>query len=76
MKSLKFCVSKLQVQTIFVKPTCGERDIVVTTTFRVYASVVVCGCCSEFVWTKTSTSVYGFQNNLTQLFSIMYRCAM
>ena len=53
-------------RVIFVEPTWGERDILVvaTTTVR---------CMSEFVRTITSTIVDGFQNYLTQLFSVMNR---
>ena len=46
----------------------------------VFVCVCVCVCVcvppSKFVQIITSTIVGGFQNNLTQLFSIMSRCAI
>ena len=55
----------------------GEQDIIVTITVQcmcissfMHPSV----CLSELVGAITTTTD-GFQNNLTQLFSIMYRCA-
>ena len=63
---------------LFIKPTCYEQDIVVTTKFGVIvrALVSVCVCLSDFVWSITSTIVGGFQKSITQLFSIMCRCAI
>ena len=69
---------------LFVELACGERGIVVTIQFSVcacecvfmHALMGVCLCPSKFVWTITSTIVDGFQNNLTQLFSITCRCAI
>ena len=59
-------------QGIFVKPTCSEQYIVVTTAVRCMCMrprVCVCVRPSEFVQTITSTIFDGFQNNLTQFFS-------
>ena len=55
-----------------VEPACVEQDIVVTIT------VCVCACIrlSEFVWNITFSIVDGFQNNLTQLFSMACRCVI
>ena len=75
-----FCFSQDVFKRIFVESTFGGQDIVVTTTVQcVCVCVCVCVCLyaspSEFVQTITSTVVDGFQNNLTQLFCIMSRCA-
>ena len=64
------CVSPTHL--VFVEPACGKQDIVVTFEFGVCA----CVCPSEIVPTITSTIVDGFQNYLTQLFSITCRCAI
>ena len=56
---------------VFVELACSERDIVVIV-YSVRPSI----CPSKFVRPITSTVVDGFQNNLTQLFFIMFRCAI
>ena len=60
----------LRMTVLFVEPACGELDIVLTMTGQ-----CMCMRPSEFVWTITYTIMDGFQNNLTQLFSITCRCA-
>ena len=81
----KFMVanSRIRVNNIFVKPACGERDKVVTKTVRCMGVRPCVRSCvrpsvrsSEFVRTITSTTVDGFQNNLTQLFFITCRYAV
>ena len=57
----------------FVEPTCGEGDIIVTTSIHVLACVAcvrLSGCVllSGFVGVITCTFVHGFQNNLAHLF--------
>ena len=64
---------------IVVEPACGERDIVVTVTVWctcLRPCIRACMCLSEFVRTIISTIKDGFQNNLTILFSIKFRCAI
>ena len=57
---------------VFVKPTCGEQDIVVTTTVQ-----CMCVCPSvQICENHNSTVVDGFQNNLRQVFSNTCRCAI
>ena len=56
----------------FVKPSCIERDIVVTT------SVGVCGCVVllfGFVQAITCTVMHGFLNNVVQFLSLRSRSA-
>ena len=54
--------------------TCCDQDLVVAITVW-YMCMCLCVHVSKFVRTITSTTVDGFQNNLTQLFSITCRCA-
>ena len=55
---------------IFVKPACGEGDIVVA--ILVWCMCVHCACMHpsiQFCRGITSTFVHGFQNNMAQLMS-------
>ena len=63
---------------IFVEPACSELDIVVTMTVQCMCVCPVCACVcpSEIARTITSTIVDGFEKKLTQLFSLMCRCAI
>ena len=58
----------------FVEPACNERDVVVTMTVPCMC-VNACMHASVHLYLSepmTSTIVDGFQNNVTQLFSITY----
>ena len=74
--SLPVLVGESQETPVF-EPACSERDIVVTMTVWCYVHswVHMCVHLSEFARTTTRTIVEGFQNNLTQFFSITCRCA-
>ena len=69
-------LSSLSSDNIFVKPACGEQDLVLT-----ISDPCMCVCCTcvrpcRFVWAITSTFMHGFQNNLAQLFSLTSRSAI
>ena len=46
---------------IFIKPACGERDIVGTVSVQCLCLLLI-----EFVQAITSTFMHAFQNNLAQ----------
>ena len=69
-----YVINVKRIKGVFVESACGERYIVVTMTVRCMC-VRQCVRPSEIVRTITSTIVVGFQNNLTQLFSITCICA-
>ena len=54
---------------IFVKPACGEQD----SCYNFCSMYMCCVYASRFVWAITCTFVHGFQNNFTQLFSLISR---